>query len=159
ILVATMGAAGTKADLSDWFFKASAANQSGTASAKIEPDFLPGKTMNSMKCGGGGIPIGSGIWQLVKYDRAHGIGMAVASTDQCSVSVFKASRPGVSVPDADLSNLSTGRGVRIGTTYKDLIAIYGGKHVARSGRFIVIYDATVPGTSVANPKKKIDNDE
>jgi hypothetical protein len=115
-MTTTLGANGaTGRDLSDWFYTATAAHQSGTAAATTKPDFLPGKTMRSMHCGDAGVAIGGGIWQLVKYDRKHGIGLAVASTDQCSVSVFKASPPGLTVPDGDLSQASTGRGVRICT--------------------------------------------
>ena len=159
-LTATIGANGaTGHDLSDWFYTATAAHQSGTAAATIKPDFLPGKAMHSMHCGDAGVAIGGGIWQLVKYDRKHGIGLAVASTDQCSVSVFKASPPGLTVPDTDLSQLSTGRGVRIGSTYEELLATYGGKPTNRTGRFVIMYAATVPGTSVAHPNKRVDNPE
>ena len=115
--------------------------------------------MGAMHCGESGVALGSGIWQLVKYDRAHGIGLAVASTDQCSAAVFKAPPPGVGVPDADLSLLSTGRGVRVGSTYAKLLATYGGKPNAKTARFVVVYVARIPGTSVAQPHKKIDNSE
>lgn len=159
-LIVTIGAsAATNRDLSDWFFKATAANESGTAAATIKPDFLPGKTMKSMHCGASGVAVGGGIWQLVKYDRRHGIGLAVASTDQCSVSIFKASPPNVTIPDGDLSMYGTGRGVRIGSTYKDVVATYGGSPKDRGSRFVVMYAATVPGTSVGRPTKKIDNPE
>ncbi|HEY1883250.1 MAG TPA: hypothetical protein VGG51_09465 [Candidatus Cybelea sp.] len=159
ILVATLGAAGAGHDLSDWFFGATAAHQSNTAVATIKPDYLPGSSLRAMHCGASGVAIGGGIWELVKYDRKHGIGLAAASTDQCSVAVFKAPPPGVTVPDADLSQLSTGRGVRIGSPFKDLVAAYGGKPVEKSGRFIVTYAATVPGTSAASPPKKVDDAE
>lgn len=159
-LTATVGTSGaTGRDLSNWFYSATAAHQSGTAAATIKPDFLPGKAMHSMHCGDAGVAIGGGIWQLVKYDRKHAIGLAVASTDQCSVSVFKASPPGLTVPDTDLSQLSTGRGVRIGSTYEELLATYGGKPTNRTGRVVIMYAATVPGTSVAHPNKKVDNSE
>ncbi len=160
MLVAAIGANGVaNRDLSDWFYKATAANQSGTAAATIEPDFLPGKTMHSMHCGGSGVAIGGGIWQLVTYDRKHEIGLAAASTDQCSVAVFRASPPAVTVPDGDLSQVSTGRGVRIGSTYQELLATYGGKPRAQGARFVVMYAATVPGTSMAHPSTKVENPE
>ncbi|HET6275684.1 MAG TPA: hypothetical protein VFE16_07120 [Candidatus Cybelea sp.] len=159
-LIATAGASGaTNHDLSDWFYAATAANQSRTVAATITPDFLSGKTMRSMHCGGTGVSIGSGIWQLVKYDRKHEIGLAVASTDQCSVAVFKASPPSVTVPDADLSQVSTGRGVRIGSSYSELLATYGGKPKPQSARFVVPYAATVPSTSVTHPSKHVDDPE
>ncbi len=159
-LIATIGAnAADSRDLSSWFYKATAANQSGTAAATITPDFLPGKTMRSMHCGASGVAIGGGIWQLVTYDRKHGIGLAAASTDQCSVAVFKASLPPVTVADGDLSQVSTGRGVRIGSTYKELLAAYGGKPKPQAARFVVMYAATVPATSVAHPNKRVDDPE
>jgi hypothetical protein len=74
----------------------------------------------------------------------------VASTDQRSVSVFKLSPPGATVPDTDLSQLSTGLGVRIGSTYEELLAAYGGKPRNRTGRFVIIFAATVHGSSVAH---------
>jgi len=160
LLVATLIAtvAAGKPDLSAWFEKATAANHSGTAAATIEPDFMPGKTRHSMDCGGTGAAIGPGIWQLVKYDRAHGIGFAAATTDQCSASVFKAPPPGVSVPNADLSQLGTGRGIRIGSTYQTLVATYGGKPANKSGRLVVTYAAKVPGKRLTD-NKPIVNDE
>lgn len=158
-LVTALGTVTAAHDLSDWFFGASAARESGTASATIEPDFLPGKSMSSMHCGGTGVAIGGGIWQLLKYDRTHHIGLAVASTDQCSVSVFKASPPDAAVPDADLSALSTGRGLHVGSPYADVLAAYGGKRVTQSGRFVVIYASSVAGTGIARPAKKIENPE
>ncbi len=115
--------------------------------------------MSSMHCGRAGVAIGGGIWQLVTYDRVHAIALAVASTDQCSISVFKAPSPGVVVPDADLSGVSTGRGVRIGSTYKELLTTYGGKPKAQTARLVVRYTATVAGTSVAHPEKPVDNPE
>lgn len=158
MLIATIGASGA-ADLSSWFSNATAANHSGTAVAASAPDFLPGKSMQSMHCGGGGVPIGAGIWQLVKYDRTHKIALAVASTDQCSVALFEAAPPAVNVPNADLSQISTGRGIRIGSPYAQLVTTYGGKPKADAGRSIVMYSANVPGTSVAHPTKKIVNPE
>lgn len=159
-LIATFGASGApNHDLSGWFSKATAANQSGTAVATTKPDFLFGTTMGSMHCGATGVAIGSGIWQLVKYDRTHEIGLAAASTDQCSVALFKATPPSVTVPDADLSRVSTGRGVRIGSSYSDLLAAYGGKRKPQTTRFVVIYAATVAGTSVAHPNKRVDDPE
>lgn len=159
-LLATLGSTVTAGhDLSDWFFSATAAQESGTASATIAPDFLPGKSMSSMHCGGTGVAIGGGIWQLVKFDKTHDIGLAVASTDQCSVSVFKAAPPDATVPDADLSAMSTGRGLHVGSTYGDVLAAYGGKRITQSGRFVVTYASSVAGTGIAHPNKKVENPE
>lgn len=158
-MLATAGAAGASGqDLSAWFFGATSVHQSGKA-VTTTPDFLPGKSMTSMHCGRAGVAIGGGIWQLVQYDRRNHIGLAAASTDQCSIAIFKASPPGVSVPDADLSQTGTGRGIRIGSAYSDVLAAYGGKRVNRSGRFVVTYAADVPGTSITHPKAKIKDPE
>jgi hypothetical protein len=130
------------ADLGRWFTAASAWDASGSGTNLSKPDFLAGTTMQSMRCAARGIAIGNGIWSLLKYDRKHQIGLAAASTDQCSVSVFKALPPGVTVPDADLTRYGTGRGVRIGSSYADVLAAYGGAR--KHGRhFVAFYTANV----------------
>src|SRR5215472_19067029 len=89
--------AGASPNLAQWFFNATAAESSGSAIGTIKPDYLGGSSMHAMHCGATGVSLG--IWQLVKYDRTHHIGLAAASTDQCSVAVFAASPPNVNVPD------------------------------------------------------------
>jgi hypothetical protein len=154
-----VGSAAASPDLSQWFFTASAAESSGSAAGTIKPDFLGGTSMHAMHCGASGVRIGAGVWQLVKYDRKHRIGLATASTDECSVAIFEAPPPGVSVPDADLSRYGTGRGVRIGSTYQEVIAAYGGSPIKHGSRFVVRYAASIPDTTVSLPHKPITDDE
>lgn len=111
--------------MGQWFSTATAWNVNSNARALSKADFLPGTSMHSMRCGATGKPIGNGIWQLVKYDRRHRTGLAAVSTDQCSIAVFKAPPPGVPLPDADLSDLRTGRGLHIGSPYGDVLSAYG----------------------------------
>ena len=134
-------------NLSQWFFTATAAQGSGAAIGKIKPDFLGGSTRHAMHCGASGIGIG-GVWQLIQYDRTHHIGLAAAGTDQCSVSVFEAPPPGVNVPDADLSHYATGRGIRIGSTAKDVVAAYGGAVPKQGSHAVMRYTASIPDTTV-----------
>jgi hypothetical protein len=125
----------------------------GTAMKR--PDFLPGTSWKTMHCDGRGVAIGNGIWQLVKFDRTHGIGLAMATTDQCSVALFKASSPGVSVPNADLTGMSTARGIHIGSTYQSVLSTYGGKSAKRGRHFLVAYTSAVPDTTLGSPHKAI----
>ena len=58
------------------------------------------------------------------------------------------------MPDADLSNYSTGRGLHVGSTYQSVLTDYGGsaKHGAH---FVALYSASVPGETVGEPHKHI----
>lgn len=141
-------------DLGPWFSTATAFFDDTNATSLAKPDFLPGASRDSMRCGSRGVPVGSGVWQLVRYDRAHTIALAEASTDQCSIAVFKASPPGVSVPNADLSAYSTGRGIRIGSTYEQVLSAYGGKRTPRRNRVVAAYTADVPDTTVSGKRVK-----
>lgn len=143
-------------DLGPWFYDATGLSESSIDGTTMKsPDFLPGKSRRSMHCGARGVPIGNGIWQLVQFDRAHGIGLAMASTDQCSVAVFKASAPAVNVSHADLSTFSTGRGIRIGSTYESVLAAYGGKPAKRGAHFVTAYASGVTDTTVGAPHKRV----
>jgi hypothetical protein len=62
-------------------------------------------------------------------------------------------------PNADLSTVSTGRGVRIGSAYEELLAIYGGKPVKKTARLVVRYVASVPDESLAKPHMRVSDDE
>lgn len=151
------GAASAAPDLSNWFLSATASQSSGPSAGTIKPDYLGG-SRRAEHCGAAGVGI-AGVWMLVKFDRKHHIGLAAASTDQCSVAVFEASPPGVNVPGADLSQLSTGRGIHIGSSYRDVIAAYGGSPVKHGSRFVVRYTASIPDISIAIPHKHITDDE
>lgn len=150
-----VGTAGASANLARWFFNASAAESSGSAIGTIKPDYLGGPSLHAMHCGASGVSLG--IWQLVKYDRTHHIGLAAASTDQCSVSVFAASPPNVKVPDADLSSYSTGRGIHVGSSYEDVIAAYGGKPSKTGSHVVLRYTSSIPSKTVTN--KAVNDDE
>jgi hypothetical protein len=110
-----------------------------------------------MACGGNATaaPILAGIWQLEKYDRAHQLAMAAASTDQCSVALFAAPPPAVRVPAGDLTQLRTGRGLHIGSTYAQVLAAYGGRPVKHGTRFVAAYDAFVPAETESLPRKLV----
>ena len=151
------GGAPARADsaaLMQWFLRASAAQSSGTAQALAKPDFLPGTSQHSMACRYFEGRPAMGTWQLQTYDRTNRIGLAAATTDACSVSVFRASKPSVSVPDADLSKYATGRGLHVGSTYQQVLSTYGGKAL-HGAHFVARYAATVPGETVSEPPKHI----
>ncbi|HEX3672387.1 MAG TPA: hypothetical protein VHT92_11850 [Candidatus Cybelea sp.] len=148
-------AAGSDA-LTSWFTQATAYHTGGNAFKMSKPEQLPGKPA-SMNCHDEeGRPNFAGVWQLLKYDRIHHIAFATATTDQCSVALFRAPAPAVSVPDADLSAYSTRLGVRIGTSYATVRSIYGAGPEKSARHFVVIYSSNVPGETVALPKKKVD---
>jgi hypothetical protein len=156
VLIVPLGSARAAApDLGRWFYAATSIDATTVATATSRPDFMGGKTRSSMPCGVSGHAIGNGIWVLVKYDRTHHIGLAAASTDQCSVALFKASPPGISVPDADLAAYRTGRGVRIGSTYESVVAVYGGSPEKRAGRFTIAYTAEVRDQSLQHKPVKL----
>jgi hypothetical protein len=152
----TFDTAGASVNLAQWFFSATAAESSGTAIGTIKPDYLGGSSMHAMHCGAGGVSLG-GVWQLVKYDRTHHIGLAAASTDQCSVAVFEASPPNVNVPDADLSSYGTGRGIHVGSSYKEVIAAYGGAPSKHGSHVVLRYASSIPSKTMAN--KPVNDDE
>jgi hypothetical protein len=95
------------------------------------------------------------VWQLLRYDRAHHIAFAAATTDQCSVALFRAPAPPVTVPNADLSGYSTRLGLRIGSSYESVRSTYGGGPQKSGSRFVVAYTSRVPGETVSMPKKKV----
>jgi hypothetical protein len=142
-------------DLTAWFYNATALNVEPTAVNLDKPDFFGGSTFSAMHCGQTGVSLANGIWQLVKYDRSAGVALANASTDQCSVALFKASPPGVKVPDGDLSGYHTGRGVAIGSSYQKVLSAYGKSPVRPSSHFVLAYVANVPSASVALPHKSV----
>jgi hypothetical protein len=155
--VALSRAQASTADLNHWFLNATQFEASVTAHAIAQPDFLGGTSMRA-QCGftyNGHLPaIHYGVWQLLKYDRTHHIGLAAATTDQCSAAVFRASTPAVAVPDGDLSKYSTGRGLHIGSTYAQVLALYGPP--AKQGQhFVTVYTADVPDTTESLPKKPV----
>lgn len=138
-------------DLTPWFLHATSYNLSSKATPMKQPDFIGGKTFSAADCPqakNDNAPQFNGVWQLVKYDRPHNIAYATATTDQCSASIFVAPPMHFSVPNADLSQYGTGRGLRIGSSYQDVLRIYGGGPPARAGRFVAAYTATAYGHAV-----------
>jgi hypothetical protein len=147
------------ADMSQWFLSATGFEKGGLATKLAAPDFLlsdsfmgttkPPCTLKS----DAREPIVYGTWQLVKYDRAHHIALAIATTDQSASALFEAPPPAVTVPDADLSACGTGRGLHIGSPYSQVLSTYGPS--AEHGRhFITSYDALVPDVAISLPHKK-----
>lgn len=111
------------------------------------PDFFCGKTFEAMTCHltwlKNEAPNFYGVWELLIYDRKHQIALAHATTDQESFALFRAPAPAVSVPNADLSEWTTARGLQIGSPYSKVLSLYGGtqKH---GQRFVGVYTASFP---------------
>jgi len=149
-------AAQASVDLDRWFFDATASQAKVKATQITKPDFLGGSSL-STNCHfpyNGKLPALAGVWQLLKYDRKHQIGLAYATTDQCSSALFKASPPPASVPDADLSQYGTARGLKIGSSYAQVLSTYGPP--ARHGQhFVAAYSASVPSTDLKNKPIKL----
>jgi hypothetical protein len=147
---------GATNDLTTWFVHATAYNTQSHTIPMKKPEELPGMP-RSMSCRyEEHLPNFNGVWQLLRYDRAHHIAFAAATTDQCSVALFRAAPPTVAVPDADLSGYSTRLGVRIGSTYDSLRSIYGGGPRKNASHFVVQYSSNVPGLTATVPRKKVD---
>lgn len=146
--VALGAARAATVDLSQWFLSATAYRDPGPSVKIATPDFMLGKSMynpTQRSCIdiAGPEPIIFQTWQLLAYDRKHHIGFAILQTDAKARALFTASPPAVSVPDRDLSQCSTGRGLRIGSTYAQVLALYGPP--AKHGRhFVTSYSALVP---------------
>jgi hypothetical protein len=159
LLVVCMLAARPATSASDpltaWFMRATAYNTEGVATKMSRPELLPG-TPRAMTCrydeGSAGF---AGVWQLLRYDRTHHIAFATATTDQCSVALFRAPVPSVTVPNADLSDYSTRLGLRVGSSYESVRSIYGGGPRRSASHFVVAYTSSVPGETVARPQKKV----
>lgn len=142
-VLAANAAQAAPTSLDDWFANATGLTQKVAVQHIATTDFMCGKTFNTT-CKdhmSGEEPGMLTFWGLLKYDRAHQIGFARSSTDQEGFALFKAPPPpGVSVPNADLSNYGTGRGLHIGSTYAQVLALYGPpeKH---GSHFVTAYGA------------------
>lgn len=142
-----------------WFLSATSFNAPGPAARMARPDFLGSSDWRS--CAGGHFesPPASfyGVWSLLKYDRKHHIALARGVTDQCSLALFQAPPPpGITAPDADLSHYGTVRGLRIGSPYAKVVALYG-PPVKHGARFVTSYSAPVP--AIAMNRKRVTLDE
>ena len=156
LFVATFGfvldsAQAKTVDLMDWFLRATAFTTQGTPKTIATPDFLGGETTGVGLRGQAlcrfkfdyKMVRSAGGWQLLKYDPKHHIGMAKLHDDSDGCAIFKARTPTASLPDADLSQVSTSRGLRIGSAYSQVLSTYGPP--AKRGRhFVTSYSATIP---------------
>jgi hypothetical protein len=137
--------------------RATAYNTQSHTIAMAKPEILPGKP-SSMTCRyEENRPNSNGVWQLLRYDRVHlhHIAFAAATTDQCSIALFRASTPAVAAPNADLAAYSTKLGVRIGSTYDSVRSIYGGNARENARHFVVLYRSGVPGLTATVPRKNV----
>lgn len=151
-----IGAVARATDVAPWFTKYSHVFAGVHATPIAKPDFLPGTTQKSMHCDATG-PVGAGTWSVLKYDRVHHLALAVSGTDACSIVLFTAPPPpGATLPNADLSGYSTGRGgIHIGSRYSAVVSAYGGPRSQRSAHFLAAYTATLPGQTVSDPPKPV----
>lgn len=141
-----------------WFLNATSFSTPGTVRRISKPDFLVSSDWRS--CAGDRFeatpPAFYAVWSLLKYDRKHHIAFACGVTDQCSLALFEAPPPDISAPDADLSQYRTVRGLRIGSPYSQVLALYG-PPVKHGSRFVTSYAASVPAIAVNH--KHVDLDE
>jgi hypothetical protein len=148
-LLSAKGLCSANSDLDTWFLQATSFNKPGTLKHISKPDFLG--TSDWRSCASdhftADAPNFYGVWSLLKYDRTHHIAFARGMTDQCSLAVFQAPTPGGKVPDADLSQYGTVRGLRIGSPYSQVLALYG-PPVKSGNRFVTSYAASVPAIAV-----------
>jgi len=154
IAITAASGPGAVPNLTRWFLNATGYDTVKNATPMAKPDFLGGTVWSTMPCPGwngkGPHPvIFYAVWQLVKYDSVHHIALAGATTDQCSSSVFSASKPPVSVPSADLSRYGTARHLHVGSTLADVLATYGKTAAATCARHCVLaYTGTTSGHAV-----------
>ena len=153
-----LGTSAAGANLDSWFLNATAFNAPGTPHRISKPDFLGSSDWKS--CAGGhfeaNVPNFYGVWTLLKYDTKHHIALARGVTDQCSLALFKAPPPAAKAADADLSQYSTVRGLRVGSPYSQVLALYG-PPVKHGRRFVTSYSASVP--AIAMNRRHVDLDE
>ena len=156
VLAGTFGfASAAPANLDQWFRTATQFDSSGNAAPIAKPDFLGGSRQKNCRwLYNEKLPgLHGGLWQFQRYDRKHHIGLAVATTDQCSSALFTAATPSVSVPDADLSNYRTMRGLKIGSPYSQVLSMYGPPKM-RGGHFVARYTADIPDVTVSGKPTK-----
>jgi len=131
-----------------WFRQATAIYQDVQPVKMAAPDYLPGTSVLSVchAYDGGGPFIADSTWELVAYDRPHGLFLAAVHNDECGLALFKAS-PAFTVPrsvhQTDLTGYRSARGLQIGSTYSEVLRRYGGP-VKHGAHFVVRYSAVVP---------------
>lgn len=140
-------------DLSSWFNQATAYHTTTAFVPMAKPDYMGADSYAKMGCKvDRSQPLFNNFWQVRRIDSAHHIALAYMTGDSCGAALFVVPKLpprgsdygdiGVHVPDVDLSNFSTGRGLHIGSTYADVLAAYGGKKVQHGARFVIAYSAT-----------------
>jgi hypothetical protein len=143
-------------NLDRWFLSATSFNTPGAAQPMPKPDFLGSSDWRS--CGGDHFEVTQPsfyyVWTLLKYDATHHIAFARGLTDQCSLALFKASPPSVKAANADLSEYGTVRGLRIGSPYSKVLALYG-PPVKHGRRFVTSYSASFPAIAVNHKRVKL----
>ncbi|HTU81193.1 MAG TPA: hypothetical protein VMF61_03635 [Candidatus Acidoferrales bacterium] len=138
-----------------WFMRATSYNTVASATKMSKPEVLPGKPAGMNCLWEDHRPQLAGVWELKRYDRTHRIALAVATTDQCSVALFRAPAPPVSVPDADLSGYTTRLGLHIGSSYASVRSTYGGGPEKSASHFAVAYASNASGETISLPPKKV----
>jgi hypothetical protein len=131
--------------MDSWFLSATMFRDPGTLQRVAKPDFFG--SADWQRCAGGRVKANSpvffdGLWSLLSYDAKHHIALARATTDQCSIALFKAPPPPKRAADADLTDFGTASGLRIGSSYAKVLAIYG-PPVKRGQRFVTSYSGSI----------------
>jgi len=148
VLASALSSAAASSGLGPWFAHATSYGTSGLTATKLaKPDFFAA-TNGKAICHGSMLPASK---HVENYDTQRRLGLAVATTDQCSMAVFEAPPPGVSVADADLSSYKTQRGLHVGSSASSVAAAYGGSP-PKGGRHTVAYTADFPEKSPATNK-------
>lgn len=134
--------------IGEWLYSSTGLSQqnfSGITTTK--PDYIAGKTKDEM-CGVigrfGRPSANAGTWLVLGYDPVHHLGLAASSTDACNVALFSAASPPQHVRNVDLSTYGSARGIRIGSSYAQVLSVYGGK-ARRGSHFLESFSAPVPG--------------
>ncbi|GEM_PF-2735499 len=156
-LAAVQNFGSAHSDLDQWFLQATSFNKPGTAKHISKPDFLGStdwRTCARDRFSEDGASF-YGVWSLLEYDRKHHIAFARGMTDQCSLAVFQAPPPSQKVAAADLSHFGTVRGLRIGSPYSQVLALYG-PPVKSGKRFITSYAASIPAIAVGGEHVDLD---
>jgi hypothetical protein len=134
----------TPSPITVWFEQATMHTAAGKPQPIAKPDFLCGTTFKTMCKTDWSGPLPDiddpNLYNLASYDRKHHLAFAFATTDQRSEALFAAPPPPVAVPDADLSGYATGRGIRVGSPYSQVLAVYG-PPVKHGDRFVTSYSA------------------
>lgn len=157
LALAAAGAATPNLDA--WFLRATAFDAPGTMAKITAPDYIGGKdSRGEQSCYLPVAPTKSvwflHNWFLRYYDRKHHIALAAPHDDVDGCAIFEAPTPPSPVQDGDLSSVRTARGLHIGSTYAQVLAVYGPP--AKPGRHVVTsYSAKVPAVTVTSAHRNV----